>query len=123
VLQVHKQLTDRLLTSRALAFFFRLEQDKLVYCLLGYSPVFVLQILHQKLDNKLVAYVIYACIAYTVCSWFFLFFFGFSSLASGVLNLSSPNLSKSSQKNPSQKYFSKAVQNSRIFFPFVLSLC
>lgn len=76
MLQVHKQLTDRLLTSsRALAFFFRLEQDKLVYCLLGYSPVFVLQILHQKLDNKLVAYVIYACIAYTVCSWFFLFFF------------------------------------------------
>lgn len=76
MLQVHKQLTDRLLTSsRALAFFFRLKQDKLVYCLLGYSPVFVLQILHQKLDNKLVAYVIYACIAYTVCSWFFLFFF------------------------------------------------
>lgn len=115
MLQVHKQLTDRLLTSsRALAFFFRLKQDKLVYCLLGYSPVFVLQILHQKLDNKLVAYVIYACIAYTVCSWFFLFFFTcIWCVESFISKLVQIKVKKTHLKNTSPKQFKIA----EFFFP------
>jgi NAD-dependent dihydropyrimidine dehydrogenase PreA subunit len=107
------QLTDCLLVEPW--HFFHLEQDKLVYCLLGYSPIFVLQILHQKLDKKLVAYAIYACIACTVCSWFFFF----PSLASiwcvGVLNLSISKLVQIKSTKTSQKYFSKAVQE--FFFP------
>jgi len=101
------QLTDCLLVEPW--HFFHLEQDKLVYCLLGYSPVFVLQILHQKLDNKLVAYVIYACIAYTVCSWFFFFLHLHLSGVWVCWIFQSPNLSKSSQqkhlKNTSPKQF------------------